>query len=399
MDDHTESVSVSILYVVLVAALVAVVLGNISDPWGVSVCSAVLLITITVRKAVLYESEHYRPIGYALILLDLPVIGLLNVLDRSGAAQLFYFILIGETAIACPPRYSKAVGIVSFLLYAADLYWFRESAPANTILADLAFGALAFSLTLAFLYILRIQFSQRESLMRALFDLKVTSKQLEDANNRLKEASEQIQELTVLEERNRMAREIHDTVGHTLTTVLMGLEAGERLIPIDSAEAVEKIRLAKRQIRNGLNDVRVSVRMLRSNTERMGFIPSLELLGQETERQAGVTVRMDIGPLPYLGAIKEQVLYRAVQEGLTNGIRHGGSTAFLVHLFARKEEVDLLVQDNGTGTDMTTLLPGFGLSSMEERVRLLGGRMVMESSKNEGFLLRIILPIGMEASL
>jgi signal transduction histidine kinase len=93
------------------------------------------------------------------------------------------------------------------------------------------------------------------------------------------------------------------------------------------------------------------------------------------------------------------VLYRTVQEGLTNGIRHGGSTAFLVQLFARKEEVELLVQDNGTGTDMTTLLPGFGLSSMEERVRLLGGRMVMESSKNEGFLLRIILPIGMEASL
>ncbi|MDF2921269.1 MAG: integral rane sensor signal transduction histidine kinase [Paenibacillaceae bacterium] len=399
MDDRTESVSVSILYVVMVAAIVAVVLGNMPYPWGVSVCAGILLLTVTVRKAVLYESEQYRAVGFALILLDLPVIGMLNYLDRGGAAQLFYFILIGETAIACPPRYSRGVGIAAFLLYAADLYWFRESGPAGTVWADLAFGVLAFSLTMAFLYILRIQFGQRETLMRALFDLKVTSKKLEDANIRLKEASEQIQELTVLEERNRMAREIHDTVGHTLTTVLMGLEAGERLIPTDPAGAVEKIRLAKRQIRTGLNDVRSSVRMLRGSTERMGLVSSLQQLARETERQACVTVRMDIGPLPCLGAVKEQALYRAVQEGLTNGIRHGGGTAFLVQLCTRQDEVQLLVQDNGTGADPSELQPGFGLSSMEERVELLGGRMTIESSKDEGFLLRIILPIGMEASL
>jgi signal transduction histidine kinase len=225
-----------------------------------------------------------------------------------------------------------------------------------------------------------------------MYALKVKSKQLENTYQKLKETSEDLEELTIVAERNRIAREIHDTVGHTLTTVLLELEAGEKLIIISPETAVEKIRLAKSQVRKGLQDIRESVKTLQSGKELLEFVPSLKLLMEETTKHGDIYIKYDIKELPKLTALQEKALYRALQEGLTNGIRHGNTTAFAFVLNYENGNINFLLQDNGKGT--ATIAKGFGLAAMEERVKELGGVLMLQSGPEEGFQINIKIPVG-----
>jgi signal transduction histidine kinase len=172
------------------------------------------------------------------------------------------------------------------------------------------------------------------------------------------------------------------------------MEAGERLIAIDPETAVEKIRLAKAQVRKGLQDIRESVRTLQSGKEIMEFVPSLKLLMDETTSHGDMFIKYNIGELPKLGETQEKAIYRALQEGLTNGIKHGNSTAFVFLLDFEKGNIKFSLQDNGKGTE--NIVRGFGLSAMEERVKELGGLLTVHSKPGEGFNISITIPVRRE---
>jgi signal transduction histidine kinase len=144
---------------------------------------------------------------------------------------------------------------------------------------------------------IRYQIQQKEYLRQVMIELKIKTKELEKTYQKLKETSMELEDITVLRERNRIAREIHDTVGHTLTTVLLELEAGERLIPIDIAMAIAKMKLAKSQIRKGLNDIRASVKTLNSGNEMLDFIFSIKSLIHETMLHGDIYIRYQSGYL------------------------------------------------------------------------------------------------------
>jgi signal transduction histidine kinase len=201
--------------------------------------------------------------------------------------------------------------------------------------------------------------------------------------------------MTILKERNRIAREIHDTVGHTLTTVLVEIEAGERLVVVNPELSVEKIKLAKGQVRKGLNDIRTSVRMLQSGKEILDFETSLKLLIEETTKYGEVFIKYNIEKLPELSEDIKTTIYRALQEGLTNGIKHGKSTAFVFRLNFENGNLKFLLQDNGIGTDK--IINSFGLMVMEERTRELGGIFNLTSKSGEGFEINISIPVGEDA--
>jgi signal transduction histidine kinase len=196
--------------------------------------------------------------------------------------------------------------------------------------------------------------------------------------------------MAVLGERNKIAREIHDTVGHTLTTVLIEMEAGVRLIKKNPEIAVEKINLAKSQVRKGLRDMRESVSVLNSGREILGLYSSIKLLLDETAKIGEIIINYEISDIPNLSIAQSKALYRALQEGLTNGIKHGRSTAFVFKLICDNEGVNFLLEDNGSGCER--IIPGFGLSAMAQRVKESGGIFNISSERNEGCRINIRIP-------
>jgi signal transduction histidine kinase len=391
MDQKTDNIFTYILYFSLTVVLLFLFIQNIGNPWIIIVLTGLVIGSITFRNAVIYPTEKYLSLGKCVIIVDILLVFFINLIDRGASSVIIFYILIADCSIAYSPIFTGFITALCFLSYHFSQFIIKGYPDILSMLPQMGLSSLSFLGIYAIMYIVKHQIRQRRILSETMYELKVKSKQLENTYLKLKEASKELEELTIVAERNRIAREIHDTVGHTLTTVLLELEAGERLIHIEPQTAKEKIGLAKAQVRRGLQDIRESVRTLQSGKELMEFVPSLKLLIEETTKHGDIYIKYDIKELPKLTPAQEKAIYRALQEGLTNGIRHGKSTAFVFVLEHDNSNVHFMLQDNGKGS--ISIEKGFGLSAMEERVKELGGVLLAQSSPEEGFQISITLPM------
>lgn len=389
MGEKAEKTLTVIFYSVMFTVLAILVLQNLEEPWPLVLLSGILFISFTIRNANIYGSPKYRKVGMLLIFIDAALVFIINQFDKSGYSHIYYFILIGDSLIAFSYKYSIFTGAICFLFNATDLYS-RTNDINSSLITTLALNMLAYISVFAVMSIAKYEIQQREKIAAIMYELKFNKKQLENAYQKLTETSEELEDLTALRERNRIAREIHDTVGHTLTTVLLEIEAGERLLNTNGELALEKFGIAKEQVRKGLSDIRDSVKTLKAGRDMLDLEASIKLLINDITKHGDVFIRYEISNLPQVGEVYQKALYRALQEGITNGIKHGRSTAFVFRLSYEDNVLRFLLQDNGDGTDKIT--PGFGLTGMEERIRELGGEMVIQSKQGEGFCISIDIP-------
>lgn len=220
--------------------------------------------------------------------------------------------------------------------------------------------------------------------------------ELEESNRQLhasmQETMHALEEVAVLEERNRIAHEVHDIVGHTLTATLVQIEAAKMLIDKDKVVALEKIGLVQQLIRRGLYDIRIIVRMLKDEIGQADLGASLRRLIKETERLTDVSIEYNVDELPPLGARVKKAIYHALQEGLTNGIKHGESGRFVFSLLLDRD--DLLFTLENDGKPYVSNSYGFGLSAMADRVHQLHGSIELVPLEQRGCLLSIRIPLA-----
>lgn len=218
---------------------------------------------------------------------------------------------------------------------------------------------------------------------------------LADTNRRLhrsmRETAEAMAELSVLEERNRIAQDIHDIVGHTLSTTIVQIEAAKRLIERNDALGLEKLSVSQELVRKSLNEIRTSVRMLSESAADYDLAEALKKLLADTQEVTGIPVVFELDPLPPLSALQKKVLYHALQEGLTNGIKHGDCRRFDFTLRREEHQLRFILSNDGRAYENTPM--GFGLAAMKERVQQLGGTMSLSAPETGGCLLRIVLPV------
>jgi signal transduction histidine kinase len=219
--------------------------------------------------------------------------------------------------------------------------------------------------------------------------------ELEEANAQLAAYATQAEELAMTQERNRLAREIHDNLGHTLTIVNVQIEAAKVVMDSDPDRALDAMNKAQELTQRGLNRVRESVAALRespiSDRPLAEAIASLVKEAQSTGLVTEFKVTGEPQPLENKVAL---ALYRAAQEGLTNVCRHARASRVDVLLDFQPSEVRLEVRDNGVGAAETS--GGFGLLGIRERMQLLGGRLEIDTGKGKGFCLAANVPTSVE---
>jgi signal transduction histidine kinase len=216
---------------------------------------------------------------------------------------------------------------------------------------------------------------------------------LQDANDQLRKYATQVEELAITKERNRMAREIHDGLGHYMTTIFMEIQAARAVMEKDPLRSKELLEKAQGQAQDALKEIRQSVSALRAPIDVSlpademvsKLLENCKTLGMETEfHQTGA--RQDLPPQVQL------TLYRAVQESVSNICKHSKATQVWVSIDYNAEGwIRLMIQDNGIGA--SELDGGFGLVGLRERVALLNGELNIETGQNEGFRLEVRLPL------
>ncbi len=204
------------------------------------------------------------------------------------------------------------------------------------------------------------------------------------AHQQARAAQAQLQQMAVVEERNRMAREMHDSLGHRLTVAVVQLEGAQRLIPIDSERAARMIGVMREEMKEALAELRHTVSALRAPAvDERPLEAALAELAQTFERQTGLTTHFMAAPAcPPLPEPYRLAFYRVAQEALTNVQRHARATQVWVTLEVSEQAIVLRVEDNGRGYAGEPA--GNGLTGLHERAAQLGGQAVIDNGTAGG---------------
>ncbi len=232
------------------------------------------------------------------------------------------------------------------------------------------------------------QTSEKERILRL-------NSQLQNANRKLEEYAQEQVRMTETRERNRLAREIHDTLGHSLTGIITGIEACIMLMDIAPEATKEQLRAIAEVARNGITDVRHSVNALRPDAlETLDLERAIRKLVKESGKSTGVKIDL-IYPknMQRMDQDEEEVIYRIVQESITNAIRHGNATHILVRIVRFGSTLKIRIADNGRGC--SDIHSGFGLHHMRERIEMLQGTLTYSGEK--GFVIEAVIPIRASA--
>ncbi len=220
--------------------------------------------------------------------------------------------------------------------------------------------------------------------------------ELEASHRQLGAYAERVAELATLEERNRLAREIHDSLGHYLTALNIQLEKALVFNDKKPSESLQATRDAKRLADEALTDVRRSVSTLRDAQAVFHLEPALERLVQTVREGSDLEVTLDLQGSPR-GYPQQSLhaLFRAAQEGLTNVIRHAGAKAVRLQVVLGTTNAQLSLQDDGRGFDATSSggeHKSYGLLGLRERLELVGGQLQIHSQHGHGTQLKIRIP-------
>ncbi len=204
--------------------------------------------------------------------------------------------------------------------------------------------------------------------------------------------------LGTVEERNRLAREIHDTLAQGLVGIALRLETAEALLETEEASvpALDAIRHALSLTRANLEEARRSVLDLRAAPlAGRSLAEALTALVDQVGQEGGLEIHLEItGGARPLPVRLEVGLYRIAQEALHNVVRHAQARHAAVHLVTTPDQVRLTVEDDGRGFDPNQVQTGsFGLIGLNERVKLLGGRFLLDTTPGSGTRLEILIPL------
>lgn len=216
---------------------------------------------------------------------------------------------------------------------------------------------------------------------------------IRDQNTVLEQYVSQIERVTILEERNRLSKDLHDTIGHSYTSIIMGMETLR--LELFTSVGQDKLDSLLHLARKSIDEIRGYVHQMDSPEDRLPLIEALKKLIDEFQANSNVNVRFrTIGeecPIPRQAQI---TFYRCLQESLTNAVRHGHATEIVVSLQFEQQQTRLEVQDNGQGAEH--LQEGFGLTAMKERAFNLQGQISVYSELGEGTVVTCTLPRQVE---
>ena len=217
--------------------------------------------------------------------------------------------------------------------------------------------------------------------------------ELQAAHRELQAYAAQVEELAAAQERNRLARELHDSVSQTIFSLTLTAEAARILLERDPAQVAAQLDHLQELAQDALAEMRSLISQLRPKTvAEEGLIPALRRHIAERQNQDGLTVALQVEGERRLPPETEEALFRIVQEALNNVVKHAQTDQAEVTLRLRDESVSLLIEDRGVGFDPASIDPQtshLGLSSMRERAKMLGATFAVESQPGVGTRIRV----------
>jgi signal transduction histidine kinase len=354
---------------------------------GLMVGAGIAYVTIGIYgyAYVAQTSQRWLPLLYFTI--QVPLGGWIIYMGRGAGFNFMVLLpLAGQSAMLLPQAWVYITNAAIILTYVISLFTFTHDWAAVWANLQILLAGQVFIVAFT-------QMALNEE--KARIEVEQLARDLTEANQRLRQYALQVEQLAISKERNRMAREIHDGLGHYLTTIHMQIQAAEAILESEPQRSHKALAQARGLTQTALADVRRSVAALRVPLEEDLPLPDqLNNLLQDCQ-DSGFQVDLKIiGPPRPLPAPVHLTLFRAVQEGLNNTSKHAQASQVWITLdYSEVGCVRLTMRDNGIGIDESQgSHSGFGLVGLQERVHLLQGDLRLEQLPVGGFGFEICLP-------
>jgi signal transduction histidine kinase len=310
---------------------------------------------------------------------------------------IFFFVMLVLVAWQYPFRYVLAY-VLGLTLYQLWLFRPLTNMPVSVDVSWLILQAAMMLLVgYVIVQLVSIQREQRTALARAY-------EQQAAANARLQRYAATLEELAISRERNRLARELHDTLAHSLSAVTVQLEAVRSLWDLDPGAARNLLEKADETARRGLTEARRALRDLRASPlQDVGLALALRELAETAAERTGAALELHVpeqlgGDLP---PAVEQGVYRIAQETLENVVRHAEPQLIVVRLERNAGNLTFTVEDDGRGIDAATVRTSqtggqdqLGIQGITERANLIGGQLQITSRSGQGTRVDLIVPLA-----
>jgi signal transduction histidine kinase len=315
---------------------------------------------------------------------QIPLGGIIVYLTKgAGFNAMILLPLAGHSAVLLSQNWMYLTNVVTMVVYVGSVFEFSHDWSAVWV------GLPTFLAGQIFIIVFTQMVINEE---KARSEVERLVGELEVANQRLREYAIQVEELTIAKERNRLAREIHDGLGHYLTTIHMQIRAGRAVMQTDSNKSLELFSRAQNLTQEALEDVRRSVAELRASLEdKLPLTDSIKKMIKNYQMVGLDTELLVIGTPHPLSPELQLTLYRAAQEGVNNACKHAQASKIWVTLdYSDNAKVKLMIRDNGIGAEQ--IEEGFGLIGIKERIHLLNGDLKISSTAGQGFIIDIVVP-------
>ncbi|WP_188887245.1 sensor histidine kinase [Paenibacillus radicis (ex Gao et al. 2016)] len=315
--------------------------------------------------------------------------------DAWGTAIAFSFFMTGYTAFRFP--FVMSVGQTALFIAGNAIVFYMHDETFNNILLYSVMHAGVYLL----LWNARMRRDTNLANKRHYEELQSVYAELEQAHAKLQHTHQELEDATVhllryavVEERSRISRDLHDSIGHGLTSVIVQLQALPYMMKMDAAEAERSLQTVLEVARRCLQDVRSVVRQMAVDEAGLGLV-ALESLVKQVREQASLSIELFAAePAAEWPVEVSELLYRVLQEALTNVIRHAEASRVDIAISDEAGHLTMIVTDNGTWTESSSLTSGFGMASMEARCERAGGALRIEQAASHGMRLIVQVPLA-----
>lgn len=375
---------IKIFLIVLLAAIEIVICaeayGRVIPHYYFYITLALCLVLLILETINAFTFKNFA-VKMVFFGLDSSVTLSICVLTGNAFMAAIYCVILTQCYLSVEKFKDKTIlfSVSCVLFVGSSVVGYLVSNP-NTTTLDIATGIIFGLIAIVVDYIVTLFLLK---FYRTNLELRAALKEADESRERLEEAYDQLTKTRVFEERNRIAKDIHDTAGHSMTTVIMQTEAAKLLIDENPAEAKNRIISANVQARNALEQMRESVHLLAGRGQVRPLKEEIEEVIAQTLDGTEIKARYDVAPVQPSEEIYRFII-NSLKELLANGIRHGKATAFYIELKSDNNYLTLLVSDNGVGVK-GGFKEGFGLKGMREKAESLGGTLTVTGEEGEGF--------------
>lgn len=380
--------------------------GIVAIPWrpfeNIWHCAALLLVLIVsfvIREFVFQGNDRVIIISLACDMLA--IMGILRVQNynyngilllvfaniilymKSGKGRLLFMLL----AVVCFLLADNEMLNVNYRFYSVDSYIRYYNSGMQQYLFGLYRILESLNIILFVTCCMRVITEQKNT----IDEVNTLYMQLEQANEQLHEYAAMTERVTETRERNRLAREIHDTIGHVLTGISAGLDACIAMIDTSPDDTKKQLGVISNVTREGIKEVRRSVNELRPDAlERFSLEYAIQKMISDMTSMSDrkVYFTSEVSNLKF-DEDEEMAVYRVIQESITNAIRHGEADKIWITIKRDESDIVLQIRDNGRGC--TEIKSGFGTRHIRERIEMLGGKVTFDGSR--GFTVEARIPI------